>query len=164
MKYSIRLAVKDDCDKTAWLYEKAFEHRKGIVAKYYTGFNEYLSFFPDKNNAFVVEEDDTICGAVLVYEIPDMFCGRSLYIEFLVVLPDHQNKGVGRALIEYVCEEANRRGITEVSICTACYKEAYLVYRHMDFRDSQSDCRFLRMNLKKTNSDVAEYDYGSRLY
>ena len=100
MKYSIRLAVKDDYDKIVRLYEKAFEHREGIVAKYYTGFNEYLSFFVDRNNAFMVEEDDTICGAVLVYETPDMFCGRSLYIEFLAVLPDYQNKGVGRALIE----------------------------------------------------------------
>ncbi len=57
-----------------------------IVAKYYTSFNEYLSFFVNKNNAFIVEEDDKICAAVLVYETPDMFCGRSLYIEFLAVL------------------------------------------------------------------------------
>lgn len=57
-----------------------------------------------------MEEDDAICGAVLVYETPDMFCGRSLYIEFLAVLPDYQNKGVDRALIEYVCDEAHRGG------------------------------------------------------
>ena len=44
MKYSMRLAVKDDYDKIVRLYEKAFEHREDIVAKYYTGFNEYLSF------------------------------------------------------------------------------------------------------------------------
>lgn len=44
MKYPIRLAVKDDYDKIARLYEKAFDHKEGIVAKYYTGFNEYLSF------------------------------------------------------------------------------------------------------------------------
>lgn len=153
MKYSIRSAVKDDYDKIARLYEKAFEHSEGVVA-YYTGFNEYLSFFVDRNNAFLVEEDDTICGAVLVYETPDMFCGRSLYIEFLSVLPDYQNKGMGRALIEYVCDEARRRRITEVSIRTACYKDAYLIYRHMGFQDSQSDCRFLTMNLKKIDTDV----------
>lgn len=114
----------------------------------------YLSFFVNRNNAFILEEDGTICGAVLVYETPDMFCGRSLYIEFLAVLPDYQNKGVGRALIEHVCNEAHRRGITEVSIRTACYKDAYLIYRHMGFRDSQSDCRFLTMNLKKIDTDV----------
>ncbi|MCM1121012.1 MAG: GNAT family N-acetyltransferase [Eubacterium sp.] len=108
----------------------------------------------DKNNAFVVEEDDMVCGVVLVYEIPDMLHGRSLYIELLAVLPDCQNKGMGRALIEHVFEEARRRGITEVSIRTACYKEAYLIYRHIGFRDSQSDCRFLTMNLKKVDSDV----------
>lgn len=154
MKYSIRLAVKDDYDKIVRLYEKAFEHREGIVVKYYTGFNEYLSFFVNRDNAFIVEEDDMICGAVLVYETPDMFCGRSLYVEFLAVLPDYQNKGVGRALIEYVCSEAHRRGITEVSIRTACYKDAYLIYRHMGFRDSESDCRFLTMNLKKKDTGV----------
>lgn len=155
MEYPIRLAVKDDYDKIVRLYEKAFEYREGIVAKYYTGFNEYLSFFVNRNNAFIVEEDDTICGAVLVYETPEMFCGRSLYIELLAVLPDYQNKGVGRALIEYVCDEAHRKGITEVSIRTACYKDAYLIYRHMGFRDSQSDCRFLTMNLKKIDTDVS---------
>ena len=42
MKYSIKLAVKSDYDKIVGLYEKAFEHREGLVAKYYTGFNEYL--------------------------------------------------------------------------------------------------------------------------
>ena len=101
-----------------------------------------------------MEEDDTICGAVLVHETPDMFYGRSLYIEFLAVLPDYQNKGVDRALIEYVCDEAHRGGITEVSIRTACYKDAYLIYRHIGFRDSQSDWRFLTMNLKKIDTDV----------
>ncbi|MCM1048251.1 MAG: GNAT family N-acetyltransferase [Clostridiales bacterium] len=149
MKYLIRLATKDDYDKIGGLYEKAFEHKEGMIKKYYKGFDEYLSFFVDENNAFVLEEDATVCGAVLVYETPDMFCGRSLYIEFLAVLPDCQNKGMGRALIEHVCSEARRRGITEVSIRTACYKEAYLIYRHIGFRDSQSDCRFLTMNLKK---------------
>ena len=34
MKYPIRLAVKDDYDKIVGLYEKAFEHREGLVAKY----------------------------------------------------------------------------------------------------------------------------------
>ncbi|MCM1498510.1 MAG: GNAT family N-acetyltransferase [Clostridium sp.] len=154
MKYLIRLATKDDYDKIGWLYEKAFDYGEGFVQYYYRGFVEYLSFFVDKNNAFVVEEDDTVCGTVLVYEIPDMFSGCSLYIDLLAVLPDCQNKGMGRALIEYVCDEACRRGITEVSIRTACYKDAYLVYRHMGFRDSQSDCRFLTMNLKKIDANV----------
>ncbi|MCM1063184.1 MAG: GNAT family N-acetyltransferase [Eubacterium sp.] len=154
MKYLIRLATKDDYDKIGGLYEKAFDYGEGFVKYCYKRFDEYLSFFVDENNAFVVEEDDTVCGAVLVYETPDMFCGRLLYIEFLAVLPDYQNKGMGRALIEYVCDEARRRGITEVSIRTACYKDAYLVYRHIGFRDSRSDCRFLTMNLKKIDSNM----------
>ena len=153
MKYLIRLATKDDYDKIGQLYEKAFDYGEGFVKYYYKGFDEYLSFFVDKNNAYVVEEDDTVCGIVLVYETPDMHCGRSLYIELLAVLPDCQNKGMGRALIDYVCDEAWRREITEVSIRTACYKDAYLVYRHMGFRDSRSDCRFLAMNLKKIDSN-----------
>lgn len=154
MKYLIRLATKDDYDKIGGLYEKAFDYGEGFVKYYYKGFDEYLSFFVDKNNAFVLEEDDTVCGAALVYETPDMHCGCSLYIELLAILPDYQKKGMGRALIEYVCDEARRREITEVSIRTVCYKDAYLVYRHMGFRDSQGDCRFLTMNLKKINSDT----------
>ncbi|MCM1284075.1 MAG: hypothetical protein NC180_10330 [Muribaculaceae bacterium] len=44
MKYSIRLETKDDYNKIGQLYEKAFDHREGMIKKYYIGFDEYLSF------------------------------------------------------------------------------------------------------------------------
>lgn len=59
MQYPIRLATKDEYDRIGRLYEKAFDHTEGVL-KYYSGFKDYLSFFVDVNNAFVIEVDNTI--------------------------------------------------------------------------------------------------------
>ena len=99
--------------------------------------------------ALIVGDENGDFGVVLAYEIPDMKFGKELYVELLAVIPSMQGKGYGKALMKNVLEMARNKGVRSTSVRTACYIDAYGIYKKMGYRDMRSDSRFMSVPLDK---------------
>ena len=65
------------------------------------------------NRVWVAEDDARVVGAIIQYETE-----RGFYVDVVAVLPEMQGKGVGRALLVYAEQEAQRRGYNSLYLCT----------------------------------------------
>lgn len=137
----VREISMDDVPVIGNIYVEAFEHQPEAL-KFYR-MVPYVQFCKDAGYAFVAEESGKIDGFILGYERPDIINGRIAFIELLAVRPEAQKQGYARKLIERFAETARAKGIREISVATACYKDAYLIYRHLGFTDSRNDMRTL---------------------
>ncbi len=144
----IRSIEESDIDIIGTIYEKAFEHSEGVI-KYYQGFSEYVNFCIKQGYAFAAEEKGIVRGVILGYETPSMFFGKVAYIEFLAVTPEYQGKGYGKMLIQKFEEAAIQNEIQELSLRTACYRNAFHIYHHLGFIDTRDDARYMIRNIKK---------------
>ncbi len=81
-----------------------------------------LDMFKDDNNPiYVAREDGTVLGYAFceLMEVPfstTMVPHKSLFIDDLCVDKNIRSKGVGKALFEYVKQEAKRMGCYEVTL------------------------------------------------
>ncbi len=144
----IRKVVISDLDRIKQIYEKAFDRSEGVL-KYYQGFADYVDFCIQQKYAYVAVEEDIVCGVLLAYVIPDMLAGNVVYIELLAILPEYQRKGLGTALLNKVKEDAQNKGIKELSLRTGCYMDSYQIYKNYGFRDTRDDHRYMVMNIRK---------------
>lgn len=144
----IRKVTIDDLESIKTIYEKAFDRTEGVL-KYYAGFSEYVQFCMKQNYAYLAVEDNTVCGVLLAYEIPDMLFGKSVYIELLAVLPEYQKKGIGTELLNAIKTITQDKGVKELSLRTCCYLDSYQMYRNYGFIDTRDDHRFMVMNIRK---------------
>jgi ribosomal protein S18 acetylase RimI-like enzyme len=141
-KMNIREVTEQDIGIIEKIYAKAFSHREEAM-RYYKGFQEYVIFCKKQAYAYVAENDEEICGVILAYEKPDIFEGKNVYIELLAILPEHQSKGYGKALIDKIETVAAGNGIKELSLRTACYMDAFHIYHHLGFIDTRDDQRYM---------------------
>lgn len=145
----IRRMISSDLENIKLIYEKAFDRSKGVL-EYYQGFSEYAEFCIKQRYAYVAVDEDTVCGVLLAYVIPDMFAGNVVYIELLAVMPEYQGKGFGTKLLNKVKEDAQNNGIVELTLRTGCYMDSYQIYKNYGFRDTRDDHRYMVMNIKKS--------------
>lgn len=138
---AIRKMKMDDISTVGEIYIQAFGYQPESI-KFYK-LKPYVQFCMDEGYAFIAEDDGEIKGFIIGYEKPSMFNGRIAHIELLAVRPADQHQGNGEKLIDRFIESAQAKGVKEVSVSTACYKDAYLIYRHLGFSDAQSDLRNL---------------------
>lgn len=94
-------------------------------------------------------EEDVVCGVLFAYEVPDLMFGEILYIELLAVLPEYQKKGIGTKLLNQVRVDANNAGFQEITLRTACYLDAYEIYKKYGFKDTKTDRRYMSLMLQK---------------
>jgi ribosomal protein S18 acetylase RimI-like enzyme len=79
---------------------------------------------------FVAEVDGRIVGTVSSHS-PD---GRGLHLFALDVGPEWRNRGVGRALVEHVVDEARRRRLGSVFLEVRVDNPARRLYHRLGFR------------------------------
>lgn len=138
---AIRKMAMGDITAVGEIYIQAFGHQPESIRFY--KLEPYVQFCMDEGYAFVAKNDEKIEGFVIGYEKPSLFNGKIAYIELLAVRPEVQHQGIAKKLLDRFIESAQAKGIKEVSVSTACYKDAYLIYRHLGFSDAQSDLRTL---------------------
>jgi GNAT superfamily N-acetyltransferase len=138
----IKRITTDDIAAVSRIYLKAFEY-PDLMIKCLEEFDRYVSFFIEQRYAFVAFEEGVCCGVGMAYETPDIYSGKSIYVDMLAVLPEYQNKGIGKSLLHRIEVEAANRGIHKIAIRTACYKPAYLIYNHLDFKDAGGESRYM---------------------
>lgn len=68
--------------------------------------------------AYVVNDEFLGEGALVIensdphYTIPN----RRVYLSRLIVKKEHRNRGIGKILVEYLCDKAKQMGFSEISI------------------------------------------------
>lgn len=139
----IRDMTDDDYSVVASVYEEAFRYSSGLLECYYKKYNEYLEFCRSQGYAFVLEDEGQICGVIIGYEKPDMHRGKVLYIEMIAILSSKRGRGFGKALIAAMEGRARENGLEEVALRTKCYMDAYMIYNHLGYIDSQDDQRYM---------------------
>ena len=81
------------------------------------------------NQVWVLEQDGEIVGLVVLEEQPG-----HLLLENVAVVPMEQGKGYGRMLIAFAEQEAARRGLPELQLCTNVRMvENIALYAHLGF-------------------------------
>jgi len=80
---------------------------------------------------WVLEQERKVVGLVVLEEHPG-----HLLLENVAVLPTEQGKGFGRRLIAFAEQEAARRGMPELQLCTnARLTENIAIYEHLGFTE-----------------------------
>lgn len=111
---SIRFATKEDCAAIAEIYNHAVVHTAAIWNDKTVDADNRIAWFEARQFAdfpvLVSEENGTVTG-YSSYGDWRAFEGFRHTVEHSVyVHPDHQGKGLGRALLAALIEEARRRG------------------------------------------------------
>lgn len=112
-------------DREAWqrLYAgyQAFYGRPDLPQSFFdSGFSRLLAGDPQDFQGLVADQDGTLLGLAHYVFHPTMRTpAGTCYLQDLFTLREARGKGVGRALIEAVCDAARARGAIEVYWLTA---------------------------------------------
>jgi L-amino acid N-acyltransferase len=111
---SIRFATKEDCAAIAEIYNHAVMHTAAIWNDKTVDTDNRIAWFEARQFAHfpvLVSEENGVVTGYSSYGDWRAFDGFRHTVEHSVyVHPDHQGKGLGRALLAALIEEARRRG------------------------------------------------------
>lgn len=86
---------------------------------------------------YILEEDGRVCGCVALEIAGPDLC----YLERLAVLPEHRNRGFGRALVNHLFEKAEKTGIRRIEIGT--------ISKHRKLKNWYKKFGFIQKGTKK---------------
>lgn len=111
---SIRFATKEDCAAIAEIYNHAVMHTAAIWNDKTVDTDNRIAWFEARQFAHfpvLVSEENGVVTGYSSYGDWRAFDGFRHTVEHSVYIhPDHQGKGLGRALLAALIEEARRRG------------------------------------------------------
>jgi GNAT superfamily N-acetyltransferase len=113
-----------------------FSHQFGINLDVNTFFDQYIAqlneFIPPSGRLFLGQYEAKIAGCVCLRKI-DEDIGE---IKRMYVRPEFRKKGIGRALLETIINEASNIGYSKIRLDSAPFaKEAHKLYRVYGFQD-----------------------------
>ena len=88
----------------------------------------------------IIEDDGRAAGGLLVESRPD-----SLYIHELQIMPEHQGRGLGTAVIRHVMSDAAARGLAVGLSVVAANPRARRLYERLGFHVTGFEAPFFRM-------------------
>lgn len=118
----LRLTARDEAE----LFGQALAEM-APWARLWTG-RERMTHFLSKSNktkrCFTILHDERRAGVIVV--IFPWLAGP--YLNLLAVLPDHQRKGIGRAALAWLEEEAIAGGARNSFLCVSAFNEAAITF------------------------------------
>lgn len=127
---SIRMASLQDSDSiNALSLHLGYEIATQLVAE------ERLQCLIDSpsDNVWIFEDTGIILGWIHVYKAHRLASAAFFEIGGLVVTPEARNKGIGRQLVEFACEQAKNQNIALRVRCNAKRKETHAFYEKIGF-------------------------------
>ena len=143
----IRQALPEDYENLLPLFEEVDAHHRvhlpllfkepGIQARDRA---YYQSVLDSKDyHVLVGELDGTLVGLVVVIikdtpDIPILVPRRFAVIDTIVVCKDLRQKGIGKQLMQAVCDHARKQGATSVELNVFAFnQDAQLFYEHLGY-------------------------------
>jgi N-acetylglutamate synthase-like GNAT family acetyltransferase len=102
--------IRDSFKNVAKRFDLTFENCPGYVA-FYTE-EKLKSDFKRGMKYYILYEDGQPCGCIALEKARPDLC----YLGRLAVLPEHRNKGFGKALVNHLFEQARKTGICRIEI------------------------------------------------
>ncbi len=112
---------------------------------------EFAAYIDAHRSWVATDEADVAVGYVVVDRVDDQ-----AHLEQISVRPDCQGRGVGRALVERVCDWAREQDLSGVTLTTFTDVPWNApLYRHLGFRDLAEDA--LGAELRRLRDDEAAH-------
>ena len=108
--------------------------------------DDYASLI-DAGDVWVAVEDDEVLGVLVIQVVEE-----HLFVGSVAVRPDQQGRGLGRALMSFAEEEAERNGLREIRLYTnEKMFENLAVYEKLGFEeiDRRLDSGYQRVFMRK---------------
>jgi len=109
----IRLAEPKDATTLTVLVERAYTPWVAVVGRRPRPMNDDFAARCAAGQAWVLEVNGEVAGAIVIEEM----LGH-LFLHNVAVEPTRQGQGIGRELLRFVEEEAQRRGLQEIRLTT----------------------------------------------
>ena len=99
---------------------------------------EYLTdlYNMQKFVGYVIEVDDTICGAIFAHE-KVWWNNSEVFVEEMFIKPEYQRKGYGSLLLKNVEEYIKEKGLAGITLSTNKYAPAPRFYKKNGFMDCE---------------------------
>lgn len=92
------------------------------------------------------DEGQVVAMASLVYTVSTAEGGTAALFEDLIVLPSHRGRGVATSLVEFVVQEARKKGVLRLTLLTDKQNQrAHKLYRKLGFTDSAMKAMRLKL-------------------
>lgn len=76
-----------------------------------------------------IEKDGRAAAAIGYRYLHFLFCGKHIYIDDLSTLPEYRGQGFGSALLDFVHEEARKKGLDVVTLDSGHHRsDAHRLY------------------------------------
>lgn len=112
-RHVIRLAEPKDATTLSVLVERAYTPWVAVVGRRPRPMNDDFAARCAAGQAWVLEMNGEVAGAIVIEDMPG-----HLFLHNVAVEPTRQGQGIGRELLRFVEEEAQRRGLQEIRLTT----------------------------------------------
>ena len=136
MNLKIRRATIDDVANILKIYAKALDNGKVLPLEKAKEIFLKQQQYPDYK-VFVAESDNEIVGtfALLIMENMAHLGTPSAVVEDVVVLPNHQGKGIGKIMMKFALKYAKENGCYKMSLSSNLRREqAHKFYKSLGFK------------------------------
>ena len=132
---TIRPITKDDIDKCAELYMRAYNRPPWNYNWNYEKAVKYLGEYIDvpRFTGFVLCEDNGEFSGVTLGHSKTWWTNDLLYIDELFISPDKQRLGYGKLLLDHSEKYAKEQGYEVITLITNKYMPAMKFYKGIDY-------------------------------
>ena len=112
MRMQIKTLAVEDFPRCAELWD--LKKQRTLAERFYSELQR------GNRVTYVCEDEGALLGEIsLVFKMEESdytIAGKRAYVSHLVVKKEHRRKGIGKALVEYVIEQAKQMGLRELTI------------------------------------------------
>jgi ribosomal protein S18 acetylase RimI-like enzyme len=112
MRMQIKTLAVEDFPRCAELWD--LKKQRTLAERFYSELQS------GNRVTYVCEDEGVLLGEIsLVFKMEESdytIAGKRAYVSHLVVKKEHRRKGIGKALVEYVIEQAKQMGLRELTI------------------------------------------------
>ncbi|MBQ4207377.1 MAG: GNAT family N-acetyltransferase [Clostridia bacterium] len=112
MRMQIKTLAVEDFPRCAELWD--LKKQRTLAERFYSELQS------GNRVTYVCEDEGALLGEIsLVFKMEESdytIAGKRAYVSHLVVKKEHRRKGIGKALVEYVIEQAKQMGLRELTI------------------------------------------------
>ena len=112
MRMQIKTLAVEDFPRCAELWD--LKKQRTLAERFYSELQS------GNRVTYVCEDEGALLGEIsLVFKMEESdytIAGKRTYVSHLVVKKEHRRKGIGKALVEYVIEQAKQMGLRELTI------------------------------------------------